>query len=135
MYFVFGFALWTALPMTKLPALLGLFGLSRSLSGLSLTCFPLREGSGLAREFAQTAEKKSVRSVLIMLAVLFAALLALGGAWGSPLAACIVFLLYRRMCEKDFGGLSGDLAGWFLQTAELWMLAAWVLTEYGRKLL
>ena len=135
MYFVFGFALWTALPMTKLPALLGLFGLSRSLSGLSLTCFPLREGSGLAREFAQTAEKKRVRSVLIMLAVLFAALLALGGAWGSPLAACIVFLLYRRMCEKDFGGLSGDLAGWFLQTAELWMLAAWVLTEYGRKLL
>ena len=31
---------------------------------------------------------------------------------------------------KDFGGLSGDLAGWFLQAAELWMLAALVVRHY-----
>ena len=134
-FFVLSFALWTALPMTKLPALLGLFGLSRSLSGLSLTCFPLREGSGLAREFTRTADRKRVRAALLTMAIAFAALLVLGGAWASPVAALAVFLYYRRMCEKDFGGLSGDLAGWFLQISELWMLAAWVLTEYGRELL
>ncbi len=135
MYFLCSFALWTTLPIVKLPALIGLFGLSRSLSGLSLTCFPLREGSGLAGQFARAADRKRVRTVLLVLAFLFAALLVLGDAWGAPLAACAVFLYYRRMCVKNFTGLSGDLAGWFLQTAELWMLAAWVLTEYGRKLL
>ena len=36
---------------------------------------------------------------------------------------------------KDFGGLSGDLAGWFLQTAELWMLAALTLRHYVEAIL
>ena len=26
--------------------------------------------------------------------------------------------------DREFGGLSGDLAGWFLQRCELWMLGA-----------
>ena len=51
------------------------------------------------------------------------------------LAALGVFLRYRRMARVEFGGLSGDLAGWFVQTAELWMLAALVLTQYGGRLL
>ena len=46
------------------------------------------------------------------------------------LAAALVFFYYRRMCVKDFGGLSGDLAGWFLQTAELWMLLALVARQW-----
>ena len=49
--------------------------------------------------------------------------------------AGLVFWYYRRMCGKDFGGLSGDLAGWFLQTAELWMLAAAVLRHYAEAML
>lgn len=44
-------------------------------------------------------------------------------------AAFLVLLYYRRMSDKQFGGLSGDLAGWFLQTAELWMLAALVAVQ------
>ena len=42
--------------------------------------------------------------------VLFA--LGLLGAQGA------VFFWYRRMSMKEFGGITGDLAGWFLQTAE-----------------
>ena len=43
--------------------------------------------------------------------------------------ALLVFLDYRRRSVKEFGGLSGDLAGWFLQRAELWMLAGlWAVT-------
>ena len=30
---------------------------------------------------------------------------------------------------KKFGGISGDLAGWFLQKAEFWMLAAMVACQ------
>ena len=39
-------------------------------------------------------------------------------------AAILVFLYYYHMANRKFGGLSGDLAGWFLQTCELWMLLA-----------
>ena len=46
-----------------------------------------------------------------------------------------VFVNYARTVRKQFGGLSGDLAGWFLQRAEFWMLAALVLCQYGEKLL
>jgi adenosylcobinamide-GDP ribazoletransferase len=134
-YFTASLAMWTALPTVSLPALLGLFCLSRSLSGLALMLFPLREGSGLARSFAEAGNEKRVRAVLVVLALVSAALLIAGGQALSLLAAAIVFLVYCRMCVRSFGGLSGDLAGWFLQTAELWMLVAMVLTCYGRALL
>ena len=128
-WFLADFALWTALPELTALAALGLFGLSRSLSGLSLTCFRLREGSGLARSFAEAADRARAKRVLTGLCLVFAALLCASGAWLCIPAALGVFLYYRRLCEKAFGGLSGDLAGWFLQTAELWMLGALVLGQ------
>ncbi len=45
------------------------------------------------------------------------------------LAALACLLILRRMTQKKFNGMSGDLAGWFLQTAELVMLAALIVTE------
>lgn len=129
-YFLADFALWTALPPQRFPVLLGMFCLSRALSGLSLTLFPLRPGSGLARSFAEASNRARVRRVLLTLAVALSLLLVLARAWEAALAAGLVFLFYRRMCEKDFGGLSGDLAGWFLQTAEFWMPAALTLKTY-----
>ena len=131
-YFLASFTLWSVLPELKAAAAVGIFGLSRSLSGLALTCFPLREGSGLARSFAEAADKLRVRRVLIGISVGFAALLCAFGGWLCVVAAGLIFLYYRTLCEKAFGGLSGDLAGWFLQTAELWMLGALVLWQFVR---
>ena len=129
-YFVADFALWTALPDLRLPVLLGIFCLPRALSGLALTLFPLREGSGLARTFAEAAHRRHVRAVLLGFSAALSVMLLLSRAGETVLAAALVFLHYRRMCKRDFGGLSGDLAGWFLQTTELWMLAAAVLRQY-----
>jgi adenosylcobinamide-GDP ribazoletransferase len=42
-------------------------------------------------------------------------------------AAWAVFAWYYRMAKKEFGGITGDLAGWFLATAELAMAAVWCL--------
>ncbi|MBQ9686108.1 MAG: adenosylcobinamide-GDP ribazoletransferase [Oscillospiraceae bacterium] len=134
-YFVASFALWTALGEVKLLPLVCLFGLSRSLSGLALTVYPLREGSGLARSFADAADKKRVRAVLLALSCALAIVLALGGAAEVPAVAALVFWRYGRVAKQDFGGVSGDLAGWFLQKAELWMLAAWCLGQYVRNTL
>ncbi|MFR3367550.1 MAG: adenosylcobinamide-GDP ribazoletransferase [Gallintestinimicrobium sp.] len=49
---------------------------------------------------------------------------------GVSIAAIGTFLYYRFRLIGKFGGLSGDLAGWFVQMCELFMLAAVVLTEY-----
>lgn len=35
----------------------------------------------------------------------------------------------RAVAAKQFGGITGDLAGWFLQRAELVMLAALLISE------
>ena len=44
------------------------------------------------------------------------------------LAALAALWRYRAVAVKQFGGITGDLAGWFLQRAELWMLAALLLS-------
>ena len=50
-------------------------------------------------------------------------LTALGG-WALVLAAGCTFARYYVVAKKQFGGVTGDLAGWFLQKCEIWMLAA-----------
>ena len=57
-----------------------------------------------------------------------------GGIWMAPVAL-IVFVVYRFLLVPKFNGLSGDLAGWFVQTTELWMLAALCFGQYGEGML
>lgn len=131
-YFVAGLALWTALPAYRgWPVLLS-FCLSRSLSGLAVASFPLARDTGLAHTFAAAADRTNTRGVLLVLSLLLGAALCLFGLAGAAmaLAALGVFLRYRRLALGQFGGLSGDLAGWFLQTAELWMLGALVFAQF-----
>ena len=66
----------------------------------------------------------------IGIAVLAVGLTALGG-WALVLAAFLVFARYHVVSGKQFGGITGDLAGWFLQKAELWMLAALCACQWG----
>lgn len=135
LFFTAALALWTALPDFRGAAILCAFCLSRTLSALALTLFPLREGSGLARSFAEAADRRRVRNVLLVLtAALTLAMVACGGLV-MALAAALVYLRFYRMATRQFGGLSGDLSGWFLQTAELWMLAALCLWQYVEVLL
>lgn len=131
-YFLASFALWTSLPRYDGPAFLLSFCLSRALSGLAIAAFPLARDTGLAHAFAAAADRRRLRALLAVLSALLAALLCLRGAAGIAMAAAAlaVFLFYRHMARVSFGGVSGDLAGWFLQTAELWMLAAACAVQY-----
>lgn len=131
-YLLVSFALWATLPdYAGVPIWLS-FVLSRCLSGLAVATFPLARGSGLAYTFAAAADKKRVARMLCVASVL----LVLALCWfrlrgiGMALVALGIFVHYRRKSEREFGGLSGDLAGWFLQRAELGMLAALWLVEW-----
>ena len=39
----------------------------------------------------------------------------------------LIFFYYRHMAVKEFGGVTGDLAGFFLQICELGILLAAVI--------
>ena len=39
-----------------------------------------------------------------------------------------MFLSYRRMAVKEFGGMTGDLAGYFLELCELTLSAGLLLS-------
>ena len=103
------------------------FVLERSLSGFANAAFPLAKNTGLAHTFAAAADKKKVRAVLLAASVLLAAaLIVVGGLAGAAMVLAAGWILWRyyHIAQKQFGGITGDLAGWFLQRAEIWMLGA-----------
>ena len=105
--------------------------LERALSGYAVAAFPLAKNTGLAHTFATAADRTTVRNILDVLSIVLAiALLVLGG-WALVLAALAVLWRYHKVSNAQFGGITGDLAGWFLQKAELWMLAALCACQWG----
>ena len=132
-YFLAYFALCTAVQFTPRIGLCWTLALvlERALSGLAIASFPLARNTGLAHTFASAADRKAVRSVLLVLVGLLSAVLVLLGGGALVLAALLVFWRYRVVSDRQFGGITGDLAGWFLQKAELWMLAALAACQWG----
>ena len=105
--------------------LTGGFVVSRCMSGISITRLPCTATSSLAKTFGENAG----RSVSYVLGV---ELLLTCGAliWAYRLMAFVLlgtmlllFLLFYRMQKKQFGGLTGDLAGFLLVLCE----TAWLL--------
>ena len=115
--------------------LLGGFMISRALSAWALTVFKSARPNGMLDAFARTAQKRmvGVSSALYLLACV--ALWFVSGGWLAPvclLTALVCVAAYRSMAYRQFGGVTGDLAGWFVQVTELALAAAIVI---GGKLL
>ena len=98
--------------------------LERALSGFAVAAFPLAKNTGLAHTFATAADRVRVRQVLAVLCAMLAVGLTALGGWALVLAAGCTFARYYVVAKNQFGGVTGDLAGWFLQKCEIWMLAA-----------
>lgn len=110
--------------------LAGGFVISRCLSGISITSFPCAPTSSLAKTFGENAGKH-VRVILIVELAIAAVLMAV---WYRFIALILIVLSllvfggYYHMQKKQFGGLTGDLAGFFLVINETaWLLAAALL--------
>lgn len=131
-YFIATLGLCTAIEPTPAAALCmgAAFTLERALSGLAVTSFPMAKNTGLAHTFATAADRRRVRGVLAAASLLLSLLLVWWGGALAAGAAWLVFWYYHRTAVRQFGGISGDLAGWFVQKAELWMLAALVAGQY-----
>ena len=106
------------------------FVLSRTLSGLSVLCFPKAKKEGLAADFAAASRQKILRVALACYLILAAVGMVLAGGLSGALSllfAGIMFGYYKWMSRQKFGGITGDLAGYFLQLCELWIAAGAVL--------
>lgn len=122
-YMIVTYGCWNAVTQWKvlLTVCIG-FVLSRALSGLAVAVFKGARKKGMLQGFQDTAKKRTVAiSMLVYIAVCVVGMIALGGWLGlfMVLANGLVFLYYRLTAYKKFGGTTGDLAGWFLQLAEL----------------
>ncbi len=133
-YFLLDTALWSEYQFTVSTALVLLisFVLSRTLSALALVIFHPAKNSGLLRTFSDLAQKRTVRTVMLLFLVLcFALLLVLDWKSGTLVivAAALTFWYYHHMSGKQFGGITGDLAGYFVTLCEWFSLLAVVLAQ------
>ena len=111
-----------------LPAAAAGFFLSRAFSGIAVITCPNAKKDGMLHTFSRSAGGKARRLVLgflILEAVLCAGLMVYlhpvcGGCCIG--AALLVFLYYHQMAIRQFGGITGDTAGFFVTVSETAMI-------------
>lgn len=105
-------------------AVAGIFWLSRILSALSVLTFSSMSGDGTVASFAEAADRKKALLLLILQLILASLwILILGGIPGLfvLIAGGASFLYYHWKSGREFGGINGDLAGWFVSYSEVAM--------------
>ncbi len=120
-------AAFSELGADAFPAIGGIHVMARAFSGLSVTLLPKARKDGLASTFAAHAGVRAVYAAMgVWILVSFCFLYSCTApivALAILAAVLLVFAWYARMAMREFGGMTGDLAGFFLQAAELVMVA------------
>ena len=123
-YLLLFFGVFSQLPHERMPQLLMVFLISRSLSGYALLKFDKAKESGLLKTFSDAAMNYRASRILtgfLAGAALVLILTAPGPGFAACIAAGLCFFISRRRSYKIYGGITGDLAGAFLCLTELAM--------------
>ncbi len=105
------------------------FVYARALSGISVVTFQNAKKEGTLYSFASASRlDRNVNLALLMFeagasAVLMILLNPRAGI-AAAAAGLLTWLYYRWRSYRDFGGITGDVAGWFLCNAEVIMACA-----------
>lgn len=97
------------------------FPFIRVFSALSVLTFQ-KLGKGSVEDFENRSDKNySIGLLLFFMIALIAIASYIHHGYTLIMSACILitFLYYRILSYKEFGGINGDLAGYFLQMAEV----------------
>lgn len=107
------------------------FVFSRALSGLSVLTLKKAKKDGMVAAYSQGSDKKAKAILMLELVAILVALVLVDFKYGVAVivAGIISFIYYVIMSYKTFGGITGDLAGWFLQGCELNMLIFVVVVQ------
>lgn len=126
-YFLALLGIWSEISTEQALVLAGGFVVSRSFSALAVAAFPPARQDGTVAAFSDASRERCVEISMYVLLVLAAGYMCLADVKPGA-AACfgawLTFVWYYCMSKKQFGGISGDLAGAFLQICELVMAAA-----------
>lgn len=132
LYLLTAVAVWTEITEFYQALILGFsMAYSRALSGYGIARFRSARKNGLVSTFNAMADQKKAGFILMIEAVVFAAIMiVINVPCGIAAAATgfLVFVIYRSLSYKTFGGITGDLAGCFLVMAELLMALGVMIT-------
>lgn len=95
--------------------------LSRTLSGIGVVSFRCAKKDGMLYLFASEAHRKIVKlSLYVQLTFCVGFLLYLSVGTGILVScgAVATFWYYKRRCDKELGGITGDTAGYFVTLCE-----------------
>ena len=134
LYLLMFFAAWCQVEAAGRTALVLGLGpvLSRSLSGLFAVTLPNARGTGLLATFTGPMDAARARVVLAVWAIAAAAAMVFLSPWtgvGVLAGAAPACVYYVATAKRQFGGVTGDLAGFFLQLCELGMVLGAVVAQ------
>ena len=134
LYLLVFFAAWCQVEAAGRTALVLGLGpvLSRSLSGLFAVTLPNARGTGLLAIFTGPMDAARARVVLAVWAIAAAAAMVFLSTWtgiGALAGAALACVYYVATAKRQFGGVTGDLAGFFLQLCELGMVLGAVVAQ------
>lgn len=132
-YFLLYFALFVQLGFcSQLWLVAAGYVISRAWGAFAVVTFPQARSQGLVRTFADGAATRTVQITMAVVLAIMAGLLL----WQAPLLAAgclgvsiLLFVWFYFFCRREFGGITGDLAGYFIQLCELLWLAALVVMK------
>ena len=128
-YMIMYFALMGEAENIKLLVIVPL--LSRAAGAFAGTAFPSSGKEGLLKSFRDGASKKAAVILILWCIALLAAMAFISPLCAALSAAAVMIcaLSVRKMALKEFGGMSGDIAGFMISVTELALLLALVLSE------
>ncbi len=130
----FWLVLTERMPQKLLFELGAVFVLSRLFAAFAMVYWQGARKEGLLFRFSSAADKKKVRILLWIFALIFCAALLWHGRAAAGLLIggnLLLFLWYKRSADRQFGGITGDTEGWFICVSELagaFLLSLAVLT-------
>lgn len=96
---------------------------SRIFSAISVVRFKKARDKGMVSSISGAQDGKCFALLMAELVLIIACAIMLFGAYAAVLSPALpVFVYYRYRSYREFGGVSGDTAGWFLQLCELAIL-------------
>lgn len=133
LYLIIQTALFTEISDKKMLIVFGAgMVLSRALSGLAAVTFKSAKSRGALQNFVKPAHKRITIISEIIMIILSCGIMIISGSWSGIVAVVggfAAFVYYRIFSYRRFGGITGDLAGWFLQICELAILICTVLSH------
>ena len=105
--------------------------ISRAAAALAISTTAPSKEKGMLYTFMSAANMKAVgaaSAAAIIISMFAVACVSPVSAAVSAVLIVMLFMYFRRMAIKEFGGISGDLCGWLIQMTELLLTAAAALS-------